>query len=51
MSFFGQQTNNQQPASGFGGFGSNNNNNNNNPASGRLQIARNQGGRSLSVFV
>ncbi|MCJ1465952.1 hypothetical protein MMC07_004571 [Pseudocyphellaria aurata] len=29
MSFFGQQNNNQQPASGFGGFGSNNNSNSN----------------------
>lgn len=33
MSFFGQQNNNQQPASGFGGFGSNSNNN---AASGTL---------------
>lgn len=35
MSFFGQQSNNQQPASGFGGFGSNNNN----ATSGRLHIS------------
>lgn len=38
MSFFGQQNNTQQPASGFGGFGSNNNSNtsnSNNAASGR----------------